>query len=56
MIEKLYEVIVCVVLCGILAGALALILRFILDIGPIWTAIIALGGIMIWQRASTQKS
>lgn len=54
--EKLYRVVVGVVLCGILAGVLAVILRFMLDIGPIWSAVIVLAGVMIWRRTSTQKS
>lgn len=56
MIDKLHKAIVAVVLCGLLGGAIAALLRFMIDIGALWSAVIILAGVVIWRWTSTEAS
>lgn len=56
MIEKLYGVVVGLVLCCLIGAVIAAALRFMMDIGLLWSAVIILAGVVIWRWASAQQS
>lgn len=52
MIDKTYKLIVFGVLGGLGIALILAMLRFFLDIGPIWTLLALAAGVVVWQRIS----
>lgn len=55
LIDKAYKLIVFGVLGGLGLALILTMLRFFLDIGPIWTLLALAAGVMIWRQVSASE-
>ena len=56
MIDKIYRFVVAIVLAGLGGAAILAILRFLLDIGPLWTAMTIFAGVVIWRQLQASEN